>query len=83
MTMHSCNIYAHEFLPNFLLVYFFSSWTLAKIHVNARGFTKMHTSNPITGFGRLQKQALLRADIYVGIRENQLKNGYLSKSFTA
>ena len=29
--MHSCNM-----LTNSLLVYFFSSWTLAKIHVNAR-----------------------------------------------
>ena len=45
----------------------------------------MDTSNPITGFGRLQKKVLFRADrvvIHVDIKENQLKNGYLSKNFT-
>ena len=45
----------------------------------------MDTSNPIIGFGRLQKKVLFRADrvvIHVDIKENQLKNGYLSKNFT-
>ncbi len=81
--MHSCNM-----LMNSLLVCFFSSWTLAKIHVNAcvadsQRWTHLIRS-PISGDCKkkyVSELTELSYMIHVDIRENQLKNGYLSKNY--